>query len=170
VNSRPSVTVRDLAEAELGWVADQEQIIFGASAWSLAIIRDDFAFGGKRYRAALVDERLVGYAVYGYDGDAFSLMNIAVVPEARRLGIGRVLMEDFLAQARSERAPDAWLEVSVENPAALALYRSYGFEDVRVRPRYYQPENVDALVMRRRMAPPSASPPASAPQIRSDAE
>jgi len=146
-----SVELRDLTEAELVWVAEQEQVIFGPAAWSLSLIRDDFAFGGRRYRAALVDDALVGYAVYGYDGDVFSLLNIAVVPIARRLGIGRALMEDFLAEARAERVADAWLEVSVENPGALALYRDYGFEDVRIRPRYYQPEDVDALVMRRRM-------------------
>ena len=143
--------IRDLGEADLTWVAEQEKAIFGAAAWSLALIRDDFAFGGKRYRGAFVVDEPVGYAVYGYDGDAFSLMNIAVVPAARRLGIGRALMEDFLAEARAERVADAWLEVSVENPGALALYRDYGFEDVRIRPRYYQPEDVDALVMRRRM-------------------
>ena len=39
----------------------------------------------------------------------------------------------------------------MENAAALALYRDYGFEDVRIRPRYYQPEDVDALVMRMRL-------------------
>lgn len=145
------VALRDLTEAELEWVAEQEKVIFGASAWSLSLIRDDFAFGGKRYRGALVDGELVGYAVYGFDGDAFHLMNIAVVPGARRLGVGRVLMEDFLAEARAVGAADAWLEVSVANPAALALYRAYGFEEVRRRPRYYQPEDEDALVMRRRM-------------------
>jgi len=143
------VTLRDLDAAELTWVAEQEEAIFGASAWSLALIRDDFAYGGKRYRGAEVDGALVGYAVYGYDGDAFSLMNIAVVPSARRSGVGRALMEDFLAEARAQGAREAWLEVSVENPGALALYRDYGFEDVRIRPRYYQPENHDALVMRR---------------------
>ena len=147
------VTVRDLERSELDWVAEQEKLIFGASAWSLALIRDDFAYGGKRYRGAVVDGALVGYAVYGYDGDAFSLMNIAVVPIARRRGVGRVLMEDFLGEARAEGAREAWLEVSVENPGALALYREFGFEDVRIRPRYYQPEDHDALVMRRSLRP-----------------
>lgn len=141
--------LRDLTEADLQWVAEQEKMIFGAAAWSLALIRDDFAFGGKRYRGAEVDGELAGYAVYGYDGDAFSLMNIASVPGARRQGIGRALMEDFLAEAVAQHVREAWLEVSVENPAALALYRAYGFEDVRIRPRYYQPEDHDALVMRR---------------------
>jgi ribosomal-protein-alanine N-acetyltransferase len=145
------IELRDLSEADLPWVAEQEQLIFGAAAWSLALIRDDFAFGGKRYRGAYVVDELVGYAIYGYDGDAFSLMNIAVVPAARRLGIGRAFMEDFLAEATRLGAREAWLEVSVANPSALALYRAYGFEDVRIRPRYYQPENEDALVMRRAM-------------------
>ncbi|MGC4175960.1 ribosomal protein S18-alanine N-acetyltransferase [Demequina sp.] len=143
--------LRDLTEAELTWVAEQEKVIFGPAAWSLALIRDDFDFGGKRYRGAEVEGELVGYAVYGYDGDAFSLMNIAVVLGARRGGVGRALMDDFLAEAGREGAREAWLEVSVANTAALALYRSYGFEDVRIRPRYYQPENEDALVMRRKM-------------------
>lgn len=143
--------LRDLSEADLEWMAEQEKVIFGAAAWSAALIREDFAFGGKRYRGIEVDGELAGYAVYGYDGDAFHLMNIAVVPYARRHGLGRALMEDFLAEAVAVGAPDAWLEVSVENPAALALYREYGFEDVRIRPRYYQPEDHDALVMRRAM-------------------
>jgi ribosomal-protein-alanine N-acetyltransferase len=145
------IRLRDLTEADLDWVAEREVEIFGPAAWSRALIGDDFAFGGKRYRGAERDAELVGYAVYGYDGDAFHLMNIAVVPSARRHGVGRALMDDFLAEAAAVGAPDAWLEVSVENPGALALYRSYGFEDVRIRPRYYQPEDADGLVMRLRM-------------------
>ncbi len=156
------ITLRDLSEADLTWVAEREVEIFGPAAWSESLIRDDWAYGGKRYRGAELDGELVGYAVYGFDGDAFNLMNIAVVPRARRAGVGRALMEDFLAEAAAVGAPDAWLEVSVENPAALALYRAHGFEDVRIRPRYYQPEDHDALVMRRRMPPPR---PASARQI-----
>ena len=145
------IELRDLTEADLPWVASQEVEIFGPAAWSANLINDDFAFGGKRYRGAVVDGELVAYAIYGYDGDAFHLMNLAVVPGARRLGVARALMDDFLAEARSEGAPDAWLEVSVENEGALALYREYGFEDVRIRPRYYQPEDVDGLVMRKRL-------------------
>lgn len=157
-----TVTLRDLTEADLTWVAQREVEIFGAAAWSQALIRDDFRYGGKRYRGALLDrtdaERggeeardLVAYAIYGYDGDAFHLMNLAVVPQARRRGVARALMDDFFAEARAQGAPDAWLEVAVTNDSAIELYRAYGFEDVRIRPRYYQPENVDALVMRARL-------------------
>ncbi|MDN4490052.1 ribosomal protein S18-alanine N-acetyltransferase [Demequina sp. SYSU T00068] len=140
--------IRDLTEADLPWMAEVERELFGASAWSRDLITEDFRYGLTRYRGLEVDGALAGYAVYGFDGDAFHLMNLAVVPAMRGRGLGRALMEDFMAEARRLGAPDAWLEVAVTNQVALALYRSYGFEDVRVRRKYYQPEGVDALVMR----------------------
>jgi ribosomal-protein-alanine N-acetyltransferase len=145
------LAIRDLTEADLPWMAEQERAIFGAAAWSPVLIREDFRFGHSRYRGVAIDGDLVGYSVYGYDGDAFHLMNLAVDPERRGAGAGRALLEDYLEEAKREGAPDAWLEVAVDNEAALSLYRAYGFEDVRVRPRYYQPEDVDALVMRLRL-------------------
>ena len=41
-----------------------------------------------------------------------------------------------------------FLEVRADNPVAQALYASEGFEAVGRRPRYYQPDDVDAIVMR----------------------
>ena len=35
-----------------------------------------------------------------------------------------------------------------DNPGAQALYRELGFEEIGVRPHYYQPDDVDAIVMR----------------------
>ncbi|WP_084077249.1 GNAT family N-acetyltransferase [Demequina sp. NBRC 110057] len=145
------VSLRDLTEADLDWVAQREVEIFGLAAWSPSLIREDFLHGFSRWRGVEVDGTLAGYAVYGFEGDAFHLMNLAIAPEARRRGLARVVMGDFLAEARRLGAPDAWLEVATTNTAALALYRAYGFEDVRVRPRYYQPEGLDALVMRLRL-------------------
>lgn len=142
------ISLRDLTAEDLPWMAHAERDLFGASAWSAELITHDYMYGLTRYRGVEVDGTLVGYSVYGYDGDAFHLMNLAVLPQARRRGLGRVLLEDFLAAARAEGAPDAWLEVAVDNAPALALYRAYGFEDVRVRRKYYQPEGTDALVMR----------------------
>lgn len=148
------VQVRDLEPSDLGWVAAQEQLIFGPAAWSAALIREDFTYGLKRYRGAELHGELAGYAIYGFDGDAFHLMNLAVTPEARRSGVGRALMDDFLAEAARVGAHAVWLEVAVTNEAALALYRVYGFHDVRLRKRYYQPGDVDAVVMKRAVAVP----------------
>ncbi len=147
--------LRDLREGDLAWMADVERELFGPSAWSESLIREDFRYGARRYRGVWVGDEPVAYAVYGFDGDAFSLMNLAVVPTHRREGIARLVMDDLLDEARSLEVPDVWLEVAVDNDAALALYRAYGFEGVRVRRKYYQPEGIDALVMRRPMRAPA---------------
>lgn len=140
--------IRDLGLADLPWMAEVEREVFGASAWSERLILEDWRHGEGRYRGVEVDGELVAYAVYGFEGDAFHLMNLAVREPFRGRGIARALVEEFLSEARRLRTPDAWLEVAVTNDQALALYRSYGFTDVRVRRKYYQPGDIDALVMR----------------------
>ena len=145
--------IRDLVEADLPWMAQLERDIFANAAWSEALIREDWRYGTCRYRAVEVGGARAGYAVYGYDGDAFHLMNLAIVPDFRGRGLARALVEEFLAEAMRHKAPDAWLEVAVDNEAALALYAALGFEVVRTRRKYYQPGGIDALVMRKELRP-----------------
>lgn len=143
-----SWSLRDLTADDLSWMAATDREIFGTQAWSESLIRQDFASGLTRYRGAYTADTLVAYAVYGFASDVFSLLNVAVIPQFRGQGCGRALVEDFLREAQDLRQPEAWLEVAVSNHAAIGLYRSFGFEQVRVRKRYYQPEGEDALVMR----------------------
>jgi ribosomal-protein-alanine N-acetyltransferase len=143
--------IRDFVEDDLPWMAAAETEIFANAAWSEALIREDWRYGTCRYRLAEVDGLRAGYAVYGFDGDAFHLMNLAVLPDFRRKGIAQALVDEFLAEAARAKAPDAWLEVAVDNEGALALYRALGFEVVRTRRKYYQPGGIDALVMRKEL-------------------
>lgn len=156
--ARASAVVRDLDEHDLEPVAALEREIFATSAWSLALIREEYRHGHSRWRGIEGSGELAAYAVYGFEGDAFHLMNLAVAPSSRGQGLSHRLMEDFVAQARQLGVDEAWLEVAVTNDVALALYRAYGFEDVRVRRRYYQPEGIDALVMRARITPQPGEP------------
>jgi ribosomal-protein-alanine N-acetyltransferase len=80
------------------------------------------------------------------------LLTLAVAPEARRRGLGKVLVARFLYQARLRAADTAFLEVADDNAAARALYAQAGFEEVgRRRGYYHRPDGqaVDALVLRR---------------------
>jgi ribosomal-protein-alanine acetyltransferase len=79
------------------------------------------------------------------DGD---IQTIAVAPGARRQGLGRALMLTLLHEARRRGITAVFLEVRADNPGAQALYRMLGFEEIGVRPHYYQPDDVDAVVMR----------------------
>ena len=86
------------------------------------------------------------------------IQTIAVVPAARRRGLGRVLMLSLIEEARQRGAREIFLEVRADNPGAQALYETLGFEPIAVRPRYYQPDGVDAVVMRLSIPEPTVSP------------
>ncbi|MFZ1480313.1 MAG: GNAT family N-acetyltransferase, partial [Paracoccaceae bacterium] len=76
----------------------------------------------------------------------------AVAPEARRRGLGARLVARFVYQARLRGAARAFLEVSAENPAAIALYESTGFTTEGRRKGYYAAPDgarTDAIVMAR---------------------
>lgn len=91
---------------------------------------------------------LLGRAVAG----EAELLTLAVAPESRRLGLGARLVARFLYQARLRGAARAFLEVSAENPAAIALYELAGFAAAGRRRGYYTtPEGgrIDAVVMAR---------------------
>lgn len=76
------------------------------------------------------------------------ILTLAVVPAARRRGLGAALLAAAMAAARARGAEAMFLEVAEGNAAARALYRSFGFAEVGRRRRYY-PDGSDALVLRR---------------------
>jgi ribosomal protein S18 acetylase RimI-like enzyme len=68
------------------------------------------------------------------DGRRFHLIaNVAVTANQRRKGIARALTEHALAYLRRRGDEATWLQVRVDNPAAIALYRSAGFKNEAVR-------------------------------------
>jgi ribosomal-protein-alanine N-acetyltransferase len=72
------------------------------------------------------------------------VLNLAVAPDYRRQGIGRSLMCDYLEA--SEGA--VFLELRISNQAARTFYKSMGFNEVTVRPGYYQNPSEPAIVMK----------------------
>jgi ribosomal-protein-alanine acetyltransferase len=93
---------------------------------------------------------VVGYAgllAPLHNGDA-DIQTIAVAPSVRRRGLGRMLMVAALGHAVDRGDRNVFLEVRADNPSAQALYVSLGFEQIAVRPHYYQPDDVAAHIMR----------------------
>ncbi|WP_199180232.1 ribosomal protein S18-alanine N-acetyltransferase [Verrucosispora sp. ts21] len=127
-----------------------EADLFGAEQWSAAMFWNELA-NGHHYRIATDDDG----TVLGYAGLAVAppdeawVQNIAVRRDAQRRGIGRLLLEELLAEAARRDLRAVLLEVAVDNAPAQRLYAGYGFEPIGVRRGYYQPSNTDALVMRR---------------------
>lgn len=92
---------------------------------------------------------VAAYAVMAQQGVIAHLMNICVRPDARRQGVGRVLIDHLIRLCREGRSKAMMLEVRPSNQAALRLYGSAGFQRVGVREGYYRSlaGNEDALIM-----------------------
>lgn len=130
-----------------------ERSIFLTDAWSERSMLSEVTGEHGYYLVAFepdTPERIDAYAGLlaprgGGDGD---IQTIAVAPHARRHGLGRTLMLAMIAEARRRGAREVFLEVRADNPGAQTLYQQLGFEEIGVRPKYYQPDGVDAVVMR----------------------
>lgn len=84
--------------------------------------------------------------------DEAEILTIATAPAARRLGLGRRLVEAACAFSHAQGAVAMLLEVAADNAPAQALYAATGFEPVGRRRGYYARPGaapVDALVLRR---------------------
>lgn len=91
-----------------------------------------------------------GYAGLSVGPDVADLLTLAVAPAQRRSGVGRLLLDAVLQEARRRRMREVVLEVRVDNAPALALYRSAGFETLSRRRGYYA-DGADGVVMRWRI-------------------
>jgi ribosomal-protein-alanine N-acetyltransferase len=93
-----------------------------------------------------------GMALARVAADEAELLTLAVVPAARRRGLGGLLLRAAMRQAAVIGAHQMFLEVKDGNAAALALYTQAGFAVIASRRQYY-PDGAAALVLRASLMP-----------------
>ena len=150
----PGIRLREATLTDLPLIMALEESTFVSDAWSRDIMAAELASPLTVYLVAESGDELVAYAGLNAapGGDQADIQTIAVDPTHRRLGVGTVLVQHLLALARDRGARDVLLEVRADNPGAEQLYRRHGFSRIAVRPRYYQPDDVDAIVMRKELS------------------
>ena len=83
------------------------------------------------------EDNVVGFSLYRTIADDSELLLLAVHPESRSCGIGRLLLSHFIEDSRKNGANRIHLEVRDGN-SAIEVYRSAGFEPVNRRSNYYR--------------------------------
>ena len=143
-------TLRDVHWTDIEQLARLERELFADDAWSQQTWWAELAGRPRRdYVAEVEGAEVLGYAGLVHGGDVADVMTIAVAPSARGRGLGRRLLDELETRARAGRAASVMLEVRADNAAAIGLYDRAGYTVVSTRRRYYQPGDVDALVMRK---------------------
>ena len=145
------VSLRRMTVADLPEVLSLENDAFQAPWSRRAFLHEINNNPAALPMVATIEGRTVGYLVAWMVADEAHIATLAVAAGWRRQGIGRILLEHVLQLAQGQRCRAAYLEVRRSNHAAQALYAALGFQHLGVRPRYYAPQQEDALVMVKRI-------------------
>lgn len=158
----PDVRLRPMRVADLDVLLRFEQEMFGPEAWSRRGYLEELADRKQRYY--LVAEKMTGTVVEEAAGtpgssllgtgglltigETAQILTLAVLPPARRTGVGRLLVRALIAEARRRCASEVLLEVREDNEPAQRLYATEGFTVLGRRRGYYEQGRVDAITMR----------------------
>jgi [ribosomal protein S18]-alanine N-acetyltransferase len=147
------VSVRPAVLKDLDFVMDIECRSF-PSPWSRETLKEEL--DGRNWSHVQVAEsggNAVGFMIYWIVLDEMHLLNLAVHPDWRRMGIAAAMLHRLMSVANKENTAKIFLEVRTSNRSAQMLYRKFGFKPIGIRPKYYTDNGEDAVVMCLRRKP-----------------
>jgi len=100
---------------------------------------------------AEVDDRIVGFMIYELHKTRLHILNFAVEPGRRRLGIGAQMVEKLINKLSQQRRHEIVLEVRETNLAAQLFFQNQGFRAIQVLRNHYHDSAEDAYLMQFRL-------------------
>lgn len=143
-------TLVPMNENHIPELANLERICF-SQPWSEKSLREELDNRTAHFVVAEFNGVVVGYIGVFVVYESCDISNIAVLPEYRRQGIGRFLLEGACDIAEKCGAESVSLEVRPSNVGALALYKSVGFEEIGLRRNFYRNPTEDGLIFSKKL-------------------
>jgi [ribosomal protein S18]-alanine N-acetyltransferase len=147
-----AIHIRDATARDLPRIMEIERLAFPAP-WTLASFERELTLPFSRIMLAIPENGkgvTTGFLCRWLIADECHILNIAVHPESRRLGVASILMRESINEAKSTGTNVVTLEVRRSNLPARQLYRKFEFEERRLRRHYYGPGE-DAIIMELRL-------------------
>ena len=98
------------------------------------------------------EDRVVGFMIYELHKTKLHVLNFAVAPAWRRVGVGTQMVTKLVGKLSSHRRTKITLAVRESNLAAQLFFRSQAFQATRVLRGYYEDSGEDAYLMHYRIA------------------
>jgi ribosomal-protein-alanine N-acetyltransferase len=96
---------------------------------------------------AAATQAIAGFLIaHPVRGKAGRILTLDIIPEARRMGLASLLMQECEQRLRDFGCTEVYLETAVDNGPALRLYRKLGYQILRTLPGYYA-ASLDAFLM-----------------------
>ena len=133
------MTLEDLAQIEDYLISDFDDF------WSVDMLKSELMGEKKSYLVAKQNDEIVGFAGFMRNFLEIEIMNIVVKKECRGKGIGKMLLQKMIENAKNDGAQEIFLEVNENNKIARQLYQNAEISEVGKRKNYYNQES--AIVM-----------------------
>ncbi len=140
------ISVRNAKPDDLDDIERIERSSF-KTPWSRNIIAEELFFPLGFNMVLVVDGNVEGFILSWLIQPEVHILNIAISPQYRKKGLGKMLMQAFIDEAKKNGATKFTLEVRAKNEDALRFYRLFNFSIKGIRKGYYQDTGEDAIIM-----------------------
>ena len=141
-----SLKIEKMTSSHIGEIAKLEKECF-SSPWSEDGLKSEINNKFARFFVAFSNGKIVGYVgSHNVLGEVY-ITNVAVLPEFRRKGIGKAIVEHLVSEMKAEGADFVTLEVRKSNSNAISLYEKCGFQKVGERKDFYEKPREDGILM-----------------------
>jgi len=138
--------VRIMQRKDIDEVFAIEMLSF-TNPWTKTMFEDELENDLAVYFVYEENGNILGYAGIYHILDEGHITNIAVHPNFRNKGIGKMLIAKIIEYAKENGISALTLEVRKSNIIAQSLYKKFGFIEAGIRPNYYISPKEDALIM-----------------------
>jgi [ribosomal protein S18]-alanine N-acetyltransferase len=136
------VQIRPFKADDISAISEIEQLSF-KDPFPSYFLSQLAAANPETFLVAVINDKIVGYAVIDKWPDQEHLVSIAVIPASRKKGVGQTLLDHLVKRLQTGSLK---LEVRRSNTAALELYRKNGFVRSGIAHSYYT-DGEDAILM-----------------------
>jgi ribosomal-protein-alanine N-acetyltransferase len=106
---------------------------------------------------AELGDKVVGFMIYELHKSKLHVLNFAVHPEFRRMGVGRQMVAKLIGKLSSHRRTKITLAVRETNLFAQLFFKMLDFRAIKVLRTYYDDSGEDAFLMQFRVSADSGA-------------
>jgi len=147
---RLDVQIRWLIRRDMPEVLQIEQASFH-TAWTdedfLSCLRQRNCIG----MVAEHNHQIVGFMIYELHKAKLQILNFAVMPEHRRMGVGTQMILRLIDKLSQQRRNEILLDLRESNLDGQLFFRAQGFRAVRIVRAHYDDTDEDAYIMQFRL-------------------
>lgn len=147
LNAKEEITIRRMYLSDLDEVMEINASAFGEKHWSKNLFLQELANENSLYLTVVSEESqaVIGFAGGNFICDEMHILTLAVHKDFKCKGIAKALLLALFDSAFRSKAQKVFLEVKLDNHAAIKLYKKFDFKLSGERKAYYE-DGSDALI------------------------